>query len=259
MKKRHQLFFWFTLIFLFVCLLLLINLRKTQSFAEDSQEIDSATVSDTSIDTQFQKDVSNNDKNSSTLDYTIETTNTKHNHNDEDMVLVSEYIPDIVVDLKYSTEDNFTGKVIYDFSDAYLRYGTVKKLSKVQEQLHKMGLNLKIWDAFRPVKAQFKLWEVCPNSTYVANPNKGFSSHSRGNTVDITIVDNNGIELQMPTGFDDFTAKADRDYRDCSKEERKNAELLELVMEKNGFKPYYGEWWHFSDNTKYNVEKNFVP
>lgn len=92
---------------------------------------------------------------------------------DEDFVRVGDYIPDIVVELKYATADNFTGQVIYDFSDAYLRYGTVKKLMNVQQALREQGLSLKIWDGFRPPAAQFRLWEICPDPTYVADPNNG--------------------------------------------------------------------------------------
>lgn len=178
---------------------------------------------------------------------------------DDTFVRVADYIPDIVIDLKYATEDNFTGSVIYDFSDAYLRYGTVKKLAEVQEELQNMGMGLKIWDAFRPVSAQFQLWEVYPVSTYVANPNTGFSSHSRGNTVDITLVDSNGDEVRMPTGFDDFSLMANRDYSDCDEVSADHARLLENLMSNHDFKPYSGEWWHFSDNTVYAVEDTFEP
>lgn len=176
---------------------------------------------------------------------------------DDKFVKVMDYIPQIIIDLKYATADNFTGAVIYDFSEAYLRYGTVKKLAEVQKELESQGLGLKIWDAFRPVSAQFRLWEIYPDATYVANPNKGFSSHSRGNTVDVTLVDLEGEEVEMPTGFDDFTTKADRDYEDCGKTERENAELLEKIMLKHEFKPYQGEWWHYSDCTQYEVEEKF--
>lgn len=178
---------------------------------------------------------------------------------DADFVRIRDYIPDIVVDLKYATEDNFTGQVIYEFTEPYLRYGTVKKLMAVQEALKSQGLGLKIWDGFRPVSAQFKLWDVCPDPTYVANPNVGFSSHSRGNTVDITLVDATGAELVMPTGFDDFSALADRDYADCTAEAANNARLLEKLMEENGFKPYFGEWWHYADTVSYDVAKDFEP
>lgn len=178
---------------------------------------------------------------------------------DEAFVKVSSYIPTLRQELFYATANNFTGQVIYDFEDAYLRYGTVKKLIAVSEDLAELGLYLKIWDGFRPVSAQFKLWEVCPDSTYVANPNVGYSSHSRGNTVDVTLVDANGQELEMPTGFDDFSSKADRDYSDCSEVSANNAKLLEILMEKHGFTGYFGEWWHYSDTVRYPVETEFEP
>ena len=178
---------------------------------------------------------------------------------DDDFVMVKTYIPDVFVDLRYSTEFNFTNKRIYDFTDVWLRYGTVKKLVLVQEQLKQSGLYLKIWDGFRPPSAQFKLWDVCPDPTYVSNPNNGFSSHSRGNTVDVTLVYADGTDLVMPTGFDDFSKLADRDYSDCGKEAAANAILLEELMEKHGFKPYSGEWWHFSDTQSYPVDETFEP
>jgi D-alanyl-D-alanine dipeptidase len=176
-----------------------------------------------------------------------------------DLVRVIDYVPDIAVDLRYATAENFTGQVVYDFTDAYLRYGTVKKLAAVQQTLAEQGYGLKIWDAFRPTSAQFALWEICPDGNYVADPNKGFSSHSRGNTVDITLVALDGTEVPMPTGFDDFTAKADRDYSDVSPEAAANAELLEDTMVQAGFWPYSKEWWHYSDTDSYEVDETFIP
>ena len=175
------------------------------------------------------------------------------------LVLVTDFIPQILVELKYAGEENFTGQPIYEFQDVYLRYGTVKKLMAVQESLEAAGLGLKIWDGFRPVAAQFKLWEVCPDPTYVADPRKGYSNHSRGSAVDLTLVDSTGAELEMPTAFDDFSAMADRDYTDCSQSAARNAAYLEDLMEKNGFTGYFGEWWHFSDSQSYPVEERFQP
>lgn len=178
---------------------------------------------------------------------------------DDALVRVKDYLPDVQQELMYATQENFTGEQIYSFYDAYLRYGTVKKLQEVSRELEDMGLYLKIWDGFRPVSAQFRLWEICPDPTYVANPETGFSSHSRGNTVDLTLVDEAGQELEMPTGFDDFSALADRDYSDCTAATRENALLLQDVMERHGFTGYFGEWWHFSDTQDYPVEKTFEP
>lgn len=178
---------------------------------------------------------------------------------DSDFVRVLDYIPMARQELPYATDENFTGKVIYDFQDVWLRYGTVKKLMLVSADLGEMGLYLKIWDGFRPVSAQFALWEACPDKRFVADPNNGGSSHSRGNTVDLTIVDIHGMEFPMPTDFDDFTVKADRDYDDCTEEERNNAMILELIMEKHGFSGYKREWWHYTDTDSYPLEETFEP
>ena len=178
---------------------------------------------------------------------------------DTDFVRVQDYLPDVAVDLKYAAQDNFTGQVIYSFTDAYLRYGTVKKLEAVYDELSADGYSLKIWDAFRPTWAQFKLWNVCPDPAYVSNPTKGFSSHSRGNTVDLTLIAADGTDVEMPTGFDDFTARADRDYSDVTETAAANARYLEDVMQRNGFKPYSQEWWHYSDTDSYEVEQTFSP
>ncbi len=179
---------------------------------------------------------------------------------DEELVRVLDFIPSVRQGLAYATVNNFTGQCIYDFTDAYLRYGTVKKLAKVCEELSEHGVGIKIWDGFRPVAAQAKLWEICPDPTFVSHPVTGSRSHCRGNTVDLTLVDlESGEELPMPTGYDNFTAYADRDYSDCSPEAAENATLLEDVMKRHGFKPYFAEWWHFSDEESYPVDEYFDP
>ena len=178
---------------------------------------------------------------------------------DEDIVRVSDYISNIFQTLRYATEDNFTGQVIYDFSEAYLRYGTVKKLALVCDKLADQGLGLLIWDAFRPVSAQQALWDICPDPTYVSHPATGNRSHCRGSAVDVTLVDlETGLPLVMPTDFDDFTALADRDYSDCSEDAARNALLLEQIMEKYGFQGYSAEWWHFSDSVSYPVDLSLI-
>ena len=174
---------------------------------------------------------------------------------DQELVTIRDYIPNIYIDVKYATTDNFTGQVIYDFSEPSLRYGTIKKLMKVQKELNKRGYSLKVWDAYRPIEAQLKLWEICPDPAYVSDPNKGYSGHCRGNTIDVTLVTADGKELEMPSGYDEFSALADRDYSDVSSAAAKNAELLESVMKKHGFKGYQAEWWHYTDTVSYRVVK----
>lgn len=173
---------------------------------------------------------------------------------DTALVRVRDYIPDIWVDLRYAGEDNFTGAAIYDFSDAYLRYGTVRKLAAVQETLRGEGLSLLIWDAYRPQYAQQLLWERCPDANFVANPDTGGSKHSSGGTVDITLCTSDGTPVEMPSGFDEFSALADRDYSDVSAGAAANAEKLERLMDAAGFDGYYAEWWHYTDRAGYEIE-----
>lgn len=179
---------------------------------------------------------------------------------DEELVRVRDYIPEIRQALAYATVNNFASQRIYDFTDAYLRYGTVKKLAAVCDELAEQGLGLLIWDGFRPVAAQARLWEICPDATFVSHPVTGNRSHCRGSAVDVTLVElETGKELPVPTGFDNFTAYADRDYGDCSPEAAAHALLLEQTMERHGFQPYSAEWWHFSDTDYYPVDEYFDP
>ena len=179
---------------------------------------------------------------------------------DYNFAKVADYIPNIVQELAYATENNFTGKVIYNFTDAYLRCGTLKKLMKAQEILNQQGLGLKIWDGFRPVSAQAKLYECWPDPNYVSHPIYGGRPHCRGNAVDLTLIDlETGEELDMPTGFDDFTALADRNYSDCTETQANNAKVLERAMTAAGFIPYSAEWWHYTDYATYAVDDCFDP
>lgn len=179
---------------------------------------------------------------------------------DDTFVRAADYIPNLRVELPYATRDNFTGVRIYDFTDGYLRYGTVKKLQVAAEDLADQGYGLLIWDAYRPVYAQERLWEICPDPTYVSKPGTGSQSHCRGIAVDVTLYAlASGELLEMPTGFDDFSALADRDYGDCTAEAEQNAALLEEAMTAAGFKPYSAEWWHYSDTDSYEVEYEFDP
>lgn len=185
---------------------------------------------------------------------TIQEITTEKEPEDDEYVLVKKYMPDIYVELMYATENNFTGVRIYDFTDAYLRYGTVKKLANVQKELKEQGYRLKIWDAYRPFEAQQKLWEVYPDPNYVANPANGMKKHNLGGTVDITMVAADGSVILMPTEFDDFSLKADRDYSDIEDEEAvKNVMILQNAMENNGFTGYQGEWWDYSDTVEYEA------
>ena len=184
----------------------------------------------------------------------VRITGTTAELEDTELVCVSDCLPEVFIELRYSTSDNFTGQAIYPFSDAWLRYGTVRKLAEAQKLLGEYGYALKLWDAYRPLEMQFSLWAAWPDSTYVADPHRGRSTHANGGTVDVTLVARDGTEIAMPTDFDAFSPLADRDYSDVSDEARANAELLETAMTAAGFIPYAGEWWHFADCESYPFE-----
>jgi D-alanyl-D-alanine dipeptidase len=161
----------------------------------------------------------------------------------------------IVVDLKYATADNFTGQVIYDFTTCLLREETALKLKAANEELSKSSYRIKIFDGYRPPYAQKVLWKAVPNPTYVANPNKGGSIHSRGAAVDITIVDSEGNDLEMPTEYDDLSPAAAPSSKAMSETARKNMLTLQKAMTNNGFRTITSEWWHFNDtdSSKYSI------
>ncbi len=154
---------------------------------------------------------------------------------------------DIVVDLRYATKDNFMNYQAYpDNSRALLRRETAIKLIRACEIFKDDGYTLKIWDAYRPLSVQRIMWQHSPLPGYVADPDRG-SNHNRGAAVDVTLLDEEGKELEMPSGFDDFTDKAARDYGNLTSEAKKNMDYMTQVMVNCGFKTIRTEWWHFDD------------
>lgn len=162
----------------------------------------------------------------------------------KDLVEMGSFDPRILIDLRYATANNFTGHKVYSSVHCYLLPTVAQRLSRIQSKLEAMGLGLKIYDAFRPKSAQAKFWELVPDERYVANPAKG-SRHTRGTTVDLTLVDKDGNELEMPTPFDEFSERAHRNYMGCSQAAIDNRALLERLMVEEEFEPLPTEWWHF--------------
>ena len=154
---------------------------------------------------------------------------------------------DIPLDIRYATENNFTGQQLYAEARCFLRPGTAGKLREVEAELREQGLGLKLFDCYRQLSVQRKMWALVPDERYVADPVKG-SRHNRGAAVDLTLVRQDGSELQMPTGYDEFTDKAHRNYMQLSPEALRNRTTLEHVMTKHGFVGMPTEWWHFDDS-----------
>jgi D-alanyl-D-alanine dipeptidase len=165
--------------------------------------------------------------------------------NDTTFVNLKDYSSDFVYDMKYATEDNFLKAKVYDCAKCYLRYKTVKALILVNERLMKKGFKIKLFDCYRPLDIQKKMWAIVSNPKYVANPSKG-SIHNRGGAVDITLVDLNGKELDMGTAFDYFGVEASHNYPNFSKEIKNNRRFLRKYMEKECFNSFDSEWWHYN-------------
>jgi zinc D-Ala-D-Ala dipeptidase len=166
-------------------------------------------------------------------------------HPEKRLIDLEKVVPDLVLDIRYATENNFTGERIYELPMAYARMPVAEALRRVQAELKKEGLGIKIFDAYRPYRATVKFYEVYRDTTYVASPYRG-SRHNRGCALDLTLIDlSTGEELPMPTGYDVFTREAWPSTPVSDAEIRKNRQRLITVMEKHGFKVNSSEWWHF--------------
>ena len=165
--------------------------------------------------------------------------------NDTTFVNLKEYSQDFVYDMKYATSDNFLKAKVYDCAECFLRLKTVKALVDVNKKLMEKGYKIKIFDCYRPLDIQKKMWKIVSNPEYVANPAKG-SIHNRGGAVDITLVDRNGKELDMGTSFDFFGVEAGHNYPNLSEEVKQNRILLKTIMSSSGFNSFDSEWWHYN-------------
>jgi zinc D-Ala-D-Ala dipeptidase len=164
---------------------------------------------------------------------------------DNELINLEKSIPGLVLEIRYATTNNFTGKKIYNLARAYARKPVAESLKKIQADLKKQGLGLKIFDGYRPYSATVMFYETYHDTTYVASPYKG-SRHNRGCAMDLTIIDlKTGKELPMPTEYDSFKKEAWPTTPVADPVIHKNRETLIDAMEKHGFKVNASEWWHF--------------
>ena len=172
------------------------------------------------------------------------------------LVNLKKVIPDVILDLKYATANNFTGTKLYKYAaTTYLRKEVAFALLKVNDDLKNVGFGLKIFDAYRPYSVTKLMWDIVHDERYVANPLKG-SGHNKGIAVDLTIIDMNTLnELKMGTAFDNFTDSAHHSFtKNLPLEIIANRSLLKSTMEKYGFKSLETEWWHYSFSSNENYE-----
>jgi D-alanyl-D-alanine dipeptidase len=185
------------------------------------------------------------------------------------LVDITEINPDILVDLKYSTEENFLHADLYgDLETCFLQSEVANMLSRAQEQLSllKPGYRLIVYDCLRPRSVQREMWNLVKGTTkepYVVSPEKG-SMHNYGAAVDLSVVDERGNPLDMGTDFDHFgdlsQPKMERKFREKNKlssEQIANRLLLRMVMVQAGFIWIDEEWWHFNADTRENIMKSY--
>lgn len=178
---------------------------------------------------------------------------------------VGQEIPTIVLDVRYASSDNFIGRPImgYKASKIYISQEAAVALKGIQAELQSKKLSLKIFDAYRPQRAvdDFVRWAADPSdiktkAKYYPEIKKGRiipdgyvakkSGHSRGSTLDLTIVDAQGVELDMGSDWDYFGAKSHAFYKEITPEQQANRQKLREVMIRHDFAPYDEEWWHFT-------------
>ncbi|GAA3747465.1 M15 family metallopeptidase [Flavobacterium ginsengisoli] len=164
---------------------------------------------------------------------------------DTTFVNLRDYSNDFVYDMKYATEDNFLKTKVYDCAECMLRLKTVKALIAANKDFQKKGYKIKLYDCYRPLDIQKKMWEIVSNPIYVADPKKG-SIHNRGGAVDISLVDVTGKEVDMGTSFDFFGIMASHNFKQLSKDILSNRKYLKNTMIKNGFNSFDSEWWHYN-------------
>ncbi len=162
------------------------------------------------------------------------------------LVEITERSHEVVIELAYGTENNFTGKPVYARPACFLHAAAAAKLTRAVELAAGIGLKIKIFDAFRPSEAQWVLWNHTPDPDFLADPSpaKG-SPHSRAVAVDLTLTGRDGLDLDMGTAFDAFTPASHHGNMDVGPQAQRNRIVLLGLMSAAGWDFYAKEWWHY--------------
>jgi len=161
-----------------------------------------------------------------------------------DLVTIAPPDFNVEVTLAYATNANLTGRPVYRNAECWLHREAAEKLDKAIALARPLGLRLQIFDALRPVEAQWALWNVNPDPEFLADPRRG-SPHSRGVAVDLTLLGGTGRALDMGTEFDAFTPLSHHGRTDVPGEAQRNRLLLMGLMTAAGWDFYRNEWWHY--------------
>ncbi len=164
--------------------------------------------------------------------------------NDSALVNYGQWDTTAILKIHYATSRNFTHTRLYPCARCLLRYKAARDLYAASRQFADSGYRLVLFDCYRPLSVQRRMWEVVHNINYVAPPSKK-SSHNRGAAIDVSIADSRGNLLDMGTGFDYFGPRAGNDYTGLTEEQKHNRHLLQSVLARHNFLPIRTEWWHF--------------
>lgn len=164
-----------------------------------------------------------------------------------DLVDLAAADPQLRLDIRYASDNNFLGVQVYSQAGAYLQRPAAEALMRAHQKLQTQGYGLLIHDAYRPWYVTKIFWDATPEEQkiFVANPADG-SRHNRGCAVDLTLYDlATGEAIEMPSGYDELTERAYPDYAGGTEEQRRHRDLLRASMEAEGFSVYPEEWWHY--------------
>ena len=164
-----------------------------------------------------------------------------------DLVEINRLDPGIHLDIRYATARNFVGRPVYEEARAFLQRPAAEALVRAHRALAAKGYGIVVFDGYRPWSVTKLFWEVTPEDKkeFVADPSQG-SRHNRGCAVDLSLYDlASGREVEMPSGYDEMTERADPEYGGGSADARARRDLLRAAMEAEGFTVYSSEWWHY--------------
>ena len=186
---------------------------------------------------------------------------THHFQNQKDLVDLEDISKEFSYEIRYATPNNFIGETLYDCAKCLLRPEVAQALLEANQYFCELGYRIKIYDCYRPLDVQKKMWAKVPGPTYVGNPYGNGSVHNRGAAVDMTLETLEGCYVEMGSDYDFFGKEAHIDNYNFPAETLTNRKLLFDGMAQFGFAPIRTEWWHFSfrKNRSYSVMNTPLP
>ena len=177
----------------------------------------------------------------------------------EPLVNLEELSTEFSYEIRYATPNNFIGETLYDCAKCLLRPEVAEALLQANQYFCEKGFRIKIYDCYRPLDVQKKMWAKVPRPTYVGNPYGNGSIHNKGAAVDITLETLEGCYVEMGSDYDYFGREAHIDNYNFSKEILANRKLLFEGMRNFGFNTIRTEWWHFSFQKNWSYKTLNVP